>query len=357
MPGFAKNMIKLRKLQIEALLPMLLAFSGIVTLIPLMVFRLLASDWFLATVDMMVLSVECAVIYAIYKHGAIRPASILLAIVCAGGAVASAYLKGGVTIFWVYPVIVAMFFLLRPAESISAACLIALAVYPVVVDHFTSIESASLFASFIVTGIVSSAFSVLTKAQRSQLTELTLRDPLTGAENRRAMDEEMQVVIAAARDSDIPASLIMLDIDYFKRINDDYGHAAGDKVLSAVAKNVRATIRAEDRLFRVGGEEFVVLSKGLAVDLARRVGETLRESVANLRIPRHSSSERLSVTVSLGVAELLLGETADHWYKRADDALYEAKRSGRNRTFLADKTVSLSGTDSFVTNTSISKPI
>ncbi len=341
-------MLKLRKLQLEELLPILLAMAGVVGITPFVVIRLLTGDYALAAVDAVIVVMECVIIWAIYGRGAIRGGSIAMSILCALGAVAVVHLKGGISVFWLFPLVVAIFFLLKPIESVIGTLLTTIAISPVIFSDFTPLESTVVFASIIVTCIVSAAFSALTAAQRRRLTELTLRDPLTGAENRRAMDEAMQAIIAVAATQQTPFSLIMLDIDYFKRINDEHGHAVGDRVLSAVSDQIRATIRADDRLYRVGGEEFVVISKGAGVELARRLGETLRESVSQLCIPqKNGRGESLSVTVSLGVAELLPDEDPDHWYKRADDALYEAKRSGRNRTLLADKTVSLSGTDRF----------
>lgn len=341
-------MTKLRKLQLEELLPILLAFAGIVGISPFVIIRFLSGDFALAAVDAAIVVLEFAIIWAIYKRGAIRPASIAMTVLCATGAIAAVHLKGGGTIFWIYPLVVAVFFLLKPLEAAATTVVIALGTMSVILADFAPLDSAVIVGSIVVTGIVSAAFSALTNVQRRRLTELTLKDPLTGADNRRAMDEAMPKIIAAARSSDIPVSLIMLDIDHFKQVNDKHGHAVGDKVLGAVATEIRSTIRADDSLYRVGGEEFVVIAKGAGVKMARRLGETLRESVADLNIPRTNGSDRiLQVTVSLGVAELLADETADHWYKRADDALYEAKRSGRNRTFLADKTVSLSGSSRY----------
>ncbi len=326
----------------------MLALAGVIGITPFVLLRLFTGDLVVAAIDAAIVICECAIIWAIYIRGAIRQGSIAMSVLCAVGMIAVAYAKGGITIFWIFPLVVAMFFLLKPLESVLGSALTTIAVAPAIFATFTPIESTVVFSSVVVTCIVSGAFAALTEAQRNRLTELTLRDPLTGAENRRAMDEAMHDIIADAAITETPVSLIMLDIDYFKRINDEYGHAVGDQVLSAVSKEIRATIRSEDRLYRVGGEEFVVISMGAGMKLARRLGETLRQSVADLHIPRRGADgELLNVTVSLGVAELLPKEGPDHWYKRADDALYEAKRSGRNRTFLADKTASLSGTNTY----------
>ncbi|MEM8983173.1 MAG: GGDEF domain-containing protein, partial [Pseudomonadota bacterium] len=170
-------------------------------------------------------------------------------------------------------------------------------------------------------------------------------DPLTGAGNRRALDETLKDRVGSSA-SEQAISIIMIDIDFFKQVNDEHGHAAGDRVLQTVAQSIVSNIRATDRLYRVGGEEFLVLAEGANIRHAQQLGEKLREEVAALRINvRAQHTAHLEVTISLGVAERMPSETADQWIKRADTALYDAKRSGRNQTSLADKTAFLSGTN------------
>jgi diguanylate cyclase (GGDEF)-like protein/hemerythrin-like metal-binding protein len=132
---------------------------------------------------------------------------------------------------------------------------------------------------------------------------------------------------------DHPLSLLVIDIDFFKRINDEYGHVAGDHVLAEMAAAVQSTLRVSDSLTRWGGEEFVVLSPNTTLSTVAMLGERLREKIATAHFTTVNH-----ITVSIGVAECLAGETWDAWFKRADAALYRAKACGRNQVQIAPET-------------------
>ncbi|MEJ2393974.1 MAG: GGDEF domain-containing protein, partial [Candidatus Thiodiazotropha sp.] len=127
-------------------------------------------------------------------------------------------------------------------------------------------------------------------------------------------------------------SLIVLDIDLFKRINDSYGHIVGDDVLRQVAQNVEQTIRSSDALYRYGGEEFAIVLNGTDEAGARLLAERIRQSVENLVI---GSLKDVHITLSLGVAVMQADESSKQLFKRADAALYQAKQGGRNRVVTA----------------------
>ncbi|MCY1287080.1 diguanylate cyclase (GGDEF) domain protein [compost metagenome] len=161
----------------------------------------------------------------------------------------------------------------------------------------------------------------------------SLRDPLTGTGNRIAMDQALQREVDLARRNLTPLSLLMLDIDHFKRINDNHGHSVGDEVLKAVAAALKAQLRNVDMVFRFGGEEFLILLSSTSREAAAMVGERLRHAVLNLQCAVQEAPLQLSV--SLGCATLLPGESAESLLRRADNALYIAKRDGRNRLTMA----------------------
>lgn len=160
-----------------------------------------------------------------------------------------------------------------------------------------------------------------------------LRDPLTNTGNRLALNQSLQREIDLARRNLQPLSMLMLDIDHFKQINDKHGHAYGDEVLKAVATTLRDQLRNVDLAFRYGGEEFLVLLSGTGREAACMVGERLRHAVQNLQCL--NQNQTILVSISLGCATLLPGESADSLLRRADSALYAAKRSGRNRLNMA----------------------
>lgn len=160
-----------------------------------------------------------------------------------------------------------------------------------------------------------------------------LRDPLTDTGNRIAMNQVLQREVELARRNLQPLSVLMLDIDHFKNINDRFGHATGDLVLKAVASALKDSLRNIDMVFRYGGEEFLVLLSNTGREAAQLVGERLRLAVMSLQPP--SSAEPQALSISLGCATLLPGETVDDLQRRADNALYMSKREGRNRLSMA----------------------
>ncbi|WP_017939343.1 GGDEF domain-containing protein [Zestomonas thermotolerans] len=160
-----------------------------------------------------------------------------------------------------------------------------------------------------------------------------LRDPLTGTGNRIAMDQALQREVDLARRSLQPLSLLMLDLDHFKRINDTHGHGVGDEVLRSVAGALKRQLRNVDMVFRFGGEEFLVLLSNTSREAAALVGERLRHAVENLQCA--VEGKPLQLSISLGCATLQPGESARSLLRRADDALYVAKREGRNRLSMA----------------------
>ncbi|CRM66790.1 diguanylate cyclase [Pseudomonas sp. 8 R 14] len=156
-----------------------------------------------------------------------------------------------------------------------------------------------------------------------------LIDPLTGLPNRAAWSERLDHEVNAWHQRGNSLSLAMLDLDHFKRINDGYGHLAGDKVLKIIANVLRKRLRTSDFIARFGGEEFVLLMPHSSLSDALAVGEVLRAAIA--ACPFHFKGEPVTITVSMGVAQFLPGERSELALKRADEALYRAKAAGRNQ--------------------------
>jgi diguanylate cyclase (GGDEF)-like protein len=157
-------------------------------------------------------------------------------------------------------------------------------------------------------------------------------DSLTGIKNRAAFDSNFTRDVEYNHRKQSELSLIVLDIDYFKRINDNYGHIIGDDVLRQVAQCVEQTIRSSDALYRYGGEEFVIVLNGTGESGALLLAERIRQNMENLCIEALKS---VKITLSLGMAVLQEGESPDQLFNRADNALYRAKREGRNRVVAA----------------------
>ena len=165
---------------------------------------------------------------------------------------------------------------------------------------------------------------------RDLLRALAMVDPLTGLSNRRQLDKAFEASLSHATRTDTPVSCAMIDVDHFKRFNDDHGHDAGDAVLRAVGEALKRSIRTEDLAFRFGGEEFLLLMPGLGVADAGARAEDIRQRIANLAV-RHEERDLGPVTVSIGVASWPEQCAADRLVQAADAALLRAKRGGRDQ--------------------------
>jgi diguanylate cyclase len=157
-------------------------------------------------------------------------------------------------------------------------------------------------------------------------------DPLTALPNRRQFDESLSEAIFDADRMGEPLSLLMCDVDHFKRFNDTWGHPLGDDVLRLVAQTIRQVLRGTDTAARYGGEEFAIILPQSELDRAVKVGEQLCKLIGEQEIVQRSTGKKLSqVTISAGAAQWQINETARALVERADACLYIAKREGRNR--------------------------
>jgi diguanylate cyclase (GGDEF)-like protein len=214
---------------------------------------------------------------------------------------------------------------------------------PISMPHGTYVERFATMTVFALTigrcmflGIFSSSMrqtlyksGVELKAANKRIEELAELDELTGSFNRRCIMRMLDDEIARANRSKTPCSIALIDLDWFKRVNDHYGHPTGDEVLRTFAITVFANIRDIDKFGRYGGEEFLLVLPDTPDDEAVRTLDRLREIVAGLDWSAFSPG--MQVTISAGVAMLKPDETADTFLARADRALYAAKAQGRNR--------------------------
>ncbi len=164
--------------------------------------------------------------------------------------------------------------------------------------------------------------------RQSQLS--VLQDKLTGMNNRAAFDNSLAREVDLAQRQHLPLTLIVLDIDHFKSVNDSYGHRVGDLALKTLADSINHTLRRSDIAFRYGGEEFSIILSNTDKAAAHSVAERIRIAASQLRC--NDDTHNFGITISLGVAELQQGEQAVNLFDRADQALYQAKRAGRNNT-------------------------
>ncbi|MCK6407068.1 MAG: GGDEF domain-containing protein [Rhodocyclaceae bacterium] len=246
------------------------------------------------------------------------------------GVTVAVIVQGVPGVLWVYPIVVYCYFVLRRRTAVAWSLAILLYTTGLTLFFVDGALAIRIFATVLVTIVmINIVLNVISDLHRT-LANQALTDPLTGVFNRRFMEEILERLVARAERQPLMATILMIDIDYFKQVNDCYGHERGDAVLKRVVDVVAARLRRGDRLFRWGGEEFLVLLEGTGLESALAVAESVRESVAAAAI----MPER-QVTVSIGVSQYVAGQDIDGWTRAADVALYQAKAEGRNRVACA----------------------
>jgi len=239
---------------------------------------------------------------------------------------------------WGYPVVLICYFVLsrRMAFLFSLGILAALT-FSIAIWIDLAL-AARMFATLLLTIVMINIVLNVIDELQDTLVQQAITDPLTSAFNRRHMDQSIELVVEQGRRHPPNTTLLMMDIDHFKQINDRFGHDAGDEVLRRMVQIIRGRMRKVDLLFRIGGEEFILLLFDADVTHAAVVADDLRRRVEAAALqPGHT------VTISIGVCAQLAGQAADEWIKLADAALYQAKQRGRNRVEIAEPSASLPG--------------
>lgn len=298
---------------------------GTLGIAPFAVCRFIGQEWLIGFVDTFIVTTMILLGLFAWHKKRIRLASILLSICSMAGLFMVVHLGGPSLIYWAYPVMATVFFLLTQREAVIidllAMAVLASAIWP----HMSIMEFAGVMVNMVLIIVFAYIFANRTRHQRQQLALLATEDSLTGAGNRRAFDAKLNEILATNQRKRQPVSLLVIDLDLFKSINDKYGHETGDQILCQITNIIQERIRVSDGLYRIGGEEFVVIAMGANLSAGTRRAEQLRVLVEESAL----LADR-SVTISVGVAEINKGETGAECLKRADAALYEAKGAGRN---------------------------
>lgn len=198
------------------------------------------------------------------------------------------------------------------------------------------VPASMAFSSLVITLGVSDKI-LRARQQRDVAEKLARHDVLTGVLNRRALLDQLNLAVDFARQHDHPLTVLFIDADHFKQLNDTHGHAAGDRCLQAIVEAMKLELRAEDCLGRYGGEEFLVVLPGTTCEIAEQIAERVRSRVEALKLT--TNGHKLHTTISVGIAGLLSRrDTSASLIERADEALYRAKSEGRNRVSIHSST-------------------
>ena len=234
--------------------------------------------------------------------------------------------RGMIGIYWAYPLVICLHLALRQRPALVLNALYLAGLVPLAWGAVGPEETARIGATLFLTSTFAYLFSSTVRKQRRLLEEQIVTDSLTGAYNRHHLDRRLAETIEQHKRYGHPASMVIFDIDHFKRINDRFGHQVGDRTLRILIDAVKTRIRVVDQVFRYGGEEFVILLPGTKIRQAEKLSIDVTQLVAQLNM-----IESGPVTISCGVAELEKDEDAFSWIRRCDRALYNAKHQGRNR--------------------------
>ena len=302
---------------------MLLALLGVFLLAPFIIVNLVNSNYLLAS------GIFVVVVTFIYLNFIIRRnhkrvklvgwfiAPIMLPILLF--AFSQLGIKGAL---WLYPAVIVLYLVIPIIPALIINVVLVIAVTFMAINVLDTDIAIRLVASLTAVNVFIAGFIFVLEAQQRYLKHLALTDQLTGLRNRTHLHAKVEELLALANRAKTPISLISLDLDLFKRINDTYGHAVGDESLKALAKLLLERIRKTDMAYRMGGEEFLLILHDTDLKGALNLAEELRSKIEN--------SDEIRTTSSFGVAAYQHGETFSQCLKRSDDCLYQAKNSGRN---------------------------
>lgn len=313
----------------EALVLMCLALTTVAVSITTVI-RVASGAWFNAGLDAVVATGALLLMVYVWRTRKAESAGRIAAVCCLLIVVIVSYLFGTKMLFWAYPGTILTFFLLRrPGVALQLNLVAIVALLPRAVDLGPWPDMVTFLITLVTSNLLSLTFADHMHRSRARLRLMAERDALTGARNRYALDPMLHVALEKVSGHDTPASLMVIDLDRFKQINDRHGHGVGDQALRRVTQILINTTRAGDDVFRYGGEELVILANGAPSEPAGQLAEKLRLQVEGLEF-----DEIDGLTVSIGVSEARPGDTPHSWFGRADEFMYQAKAAGRNRVII-----------------------
>ncbi|SFX09390.1 GGDEF domain-containing protein [Marinospirillum alkaliphilum] len=254
---------------------------------------------------------------------------VLFASVCV---IYSTWLNGHQGIYWAFPVMASYFFMLHSTQAGKAALAFMACLTPVILHSFPWQEAIRVLLALGLTTLFINFFADIVVRLHRDLVKLGTCDPLTGCLNRSQLQDSLAAALQQHKQQQTPYSLLLLDLDHFKEVNDRYGHHQGDVLLVEFAELIRQHITKSDRLFRLGGEEFLVLLDQQDQRAAMQTAEGLLQTIRT-----HTFSNGLKITTSAGLAQAH-SEYQDWslWLHQADEVLYQAKHAGRDSYRVAD---------------------
>lgn len=241
-------------------------------------------------------------------------------------ALATIYIQSETQILWIFPTIISIYYLM-PLKLARATNIVL--VFAILIVIYSKVDLTSFLTILATTTLTTSLAFVIFRSYNEKQSELSLLasvDSLTNSGNRRALDLNLSEVIASQQRGAYTMCLMLIDLDNFKDVNDNHGHAIGDQILISVSDLIKKHIRVLDSLYRYGGDEFIVMPLNMNINTTKSLAEKIRSI-----IEQYKFINDIKITLSIGVAEYKSHDTPESWISRADTALYEAKEGGRNK--------------------------
>lgn len=313
---------------VRARLTLIMGIAGLLLLLPFAINNIMEGRALLAIGSLSIVAFMAANAWSILQ-GRYYPllTSLVMTPLLLSFLLISIRAQGQIGYLWSYPVAIVLYFILPERQAWIANAVLMVIVIPSAWDVFdragVPVRAAVTFGTV---NVFSAVFVRVITAQQSRLEKLVVTDTLTGLLNRASLQETLEQAISQNNRTGVPMTIVALDLDRFKSINDTLGHNAGDIVLRGVGRLMNNRARKTDKVFRLGGEEFLVFLYGANAAEGQKVAEELRNAIASIALLPNRP-----VTASVGVATLMADENWSDWMRRSDENLYQAKARGRNR--------------------------
>ncbi len=301
-------------------------------LLPLMVMKVLEGSLLIATLELGLFILLAITAFQLYRYKSLwfNDLLVMICVTAVFGVTLHSHAPG--VYFFSYPIIIAYYFILNYRHALFLNVLLLFILFPYGISEFEAFTLARFFITLSVTSMFAYTFASLLTKKNMDLDKLASTDTLTGLPNRRAMEIALEKEQQRLKRNKAHCTLLVIDIDHFKQINDEFGHDSGDIALQKVSELLQQRLRQSDEIFRYGGEEFVVMLPYTEEFHGLLLAEFFRELVANTRI-----IAQRKVTISIGVTEMQPDEDWHRSISRADQHLYLAKQNGRNQCMSDDR--------------------
>lgn len=294
--------------------------------IPFGLVRLFRGDWGIALVDLIGAGLCATAIYQVYRYHRVWLFGSLMSVAAVLGVLTIVSMSGVEDVHFIYPVVIVSHFLMLPSRALWLSIFAIVGISVILSADLAPFYLAKIAISILACSSFAFAFASLRNRQNLQLLQLSTRDGLTNVLNRRSLDAKLNEFVQQVNRQPAEAALVLLDLDNFKKINDEQGHAVGDEVLQRIANTIQQRIRVTDSLYRYGGDEFVVFAADTNIEQVLGLAEDLRS-----RVESTEAMEGSQLSISLGVASFEADNSVSDWLLAADTALLNAKRGGRNQ--------------------------